>query len=56
MEKHSFIFEELMGVNKEEDKKIKRIDIKLANNAWKIKKVFRVINLEIRKIKLYYKY
>lgn len=35
-------------------KKYKRIDIKLANNAWEIKKNLELFNqLWIRKIKLY---
>ena len=37
MEKHSYIFEELMCVNKkEEEQKLKNTDIKLAHNNGKI--------------------
>ena len=37
MEKHSYIFEELMYVNKkEEEQKLKNTDIKLAHNSGKI--------------------
>ena len=37
MEKHSYIFEELMCVNKkEEEQKLKNTDIKLAHNSGKI--------------------
>ena len=44
MKKDSYIFEELMYVNKkEEEQKLKNTDIKLSYNAWKIKKVFRII-------------
>ena len=44
MEKFSSIEEELMYVNKEEEEqKLKNTDIKLSYNAWKIKKVFRII-------------